>query len=160
MNQQSDQILNEITRLTALIHGSLKRGGLVIGFEEVAMPLMFAHLMDFGDDLVCVAYKPRNGYLLKTGVHLPSGENPMKPSSVELYASLERDGAGIRLNKRTNHALWYARFWSPPDAPRDLGDIRRDVLGETNFRPPTRATNGGQVDEALQRMAALYMGLR
>ncbi|HVM90385.1 MAG TPA: hypothetical protein VMU11_00625 [Verrucomicrobiae bacterium] len=154
------EVANEVTAITGLVTGSLLRGGLNVGFEEIAVPLMFAHVLEFADDIVCVALQPRAGYVLKTGVRLPVGEHPEHPSSVEVYVSLEDGDAGMSVIKRTKHRMWYARFWDRLNRGLDIGNIRRDVFGETRFNAPTRLLSGGQVDEALQCMAGLYMGRR
>lgn len=168
MGQKKREALfgERISRATGALMNTLWENGLRAEFSEIMMFSMYEHGMQHEGDVTNVAYLGKRGYLLRTGYHLPAGQNPDHPQEIDIFCGIEEPqisqppyGDGFRLSHRIaiepDVSKWSLRSWGVSGDVPDIGRIRRDILGcsgEHVVEVPRV-----KVPLVLARIAQLYM---
>ncbi|MCC6563435.1 hypothetical protein IT087_00915 [Candidatus Uhrbacteria bacterium] len=147
-------------RLTAC----LNENGLRLDWRYLRVADSLEHCLVFPDDPFSVSCSGPAGYRLIFGTHIPVGQNPDRPDEVEVFCGLDEPvtvtppySDGFRIATRVMAGSWYMRHWSVSENGSDLGGIRRDILGQTDFRVATSVVPQDRVPLILARITKLYM---
>lgn len=163
MNQRQ-QFEQKTERACASMMRTLVECGLDADFKDLLVFKAFEHGMQHQGDVTNVLYGGKHGYLLRTGVHIPTGQNSERPEEVEVFCGIEEPqisqppyADGFRLSHRVAAGSWYIRSWAAVGEIPDIGNIRRDILGVVDRHTTTIAVPRDKALHILTRIAQLYM---
>lgn len=142
----------------------LMENGFEVKLTDFKVEENYRHNLRHEEDLFCASLLGPAGYYFRYGIHIPVGQDLERPAELQVFCSLEElqntappYSDGFRLSHDAVSGGWHMYSWSVSGRTTDLGNIRRDFLGDADARLPRLKVPKPSVPLILARIAQLYM---
>ncbi len=160
-----DSLRRKVEEAGDKLMAQLGENGLRLDWQQIRLGHSLEHYLQNPDDPFMVSALGPAGFRIMYGTHIPARQNnPKCPDEVEIFCGLEEPispsppyANGFRLATKVETGGWYMRHWSVTEDGSDLGNIRRDILGQKNFRVPTTLVPPDKVPLIIARITELFL---